>query len=384
MKNMLNPFEIMEILIEYVNDAYSISEIKLEGIIQFHLTYQDVVYDFFVDVSKDKLTLYEGKEANSTVVLKSKLYHFLDLASGKLNPVIGVLTRRLRFSGDISFFKKVMQQKSIFTAGINVEKYNDTMNTFEKNPYKPWIEPKSVLVINASPRAKNGYTDFYLKPFIEGLEKTGTDVEVVYLEKLKVNNCKGCLICMMSESGDCIHDGKDEFELLYEKQLNADLIVFAFPLYMDGMPAVLKNYFDRTVRSDYSFFTEGQSKIRHSRRNIKNQTMMVFSICGYPEKANFKAVSEHFKQLSTTKHMPLVAEVYRSAAIYIYNNPLMYQKLNKIMDALRCAGEEIIYGGKIRIMTKKKIEQDVDKRSNFIKIANNFFFKKMINNEKKF
>jgi len=384
MKAMPEPFQTMELLIHYTNDAYTFSKLGLEGVIQFHLTHRDTIIDCFVDVTKDVLTLHEGIGINPTVTLKAEFYNFLNLASGKLNPVVGVLTRKLRFSGDIGFFKKVMQQKDIFVAGLNLEKYNDPMSNFEKNPHNPWIEPKSVLIINGSPRAKNGYTDFYLQPFIQGLEKVGVEVDIVYLDKLKVKSCTGCLTCLMGASGDCIHDGKDDFELLYEKQLNADLIVYAFPLYMDGMPAILKNYFDRTVRSDYALMIEKGSHFRHPRRNIKNQAMMVFSVCGYIGETNFKAVKEHFKQLSINKHIPLIGEIYRSGCIYLYNNPLVYEKLNEVIDALKHAGQEIIANGKIRSITKKNIEQNIAKRSVFIKIANYFFYKKMLNNEKSF
>lgn len=384
MKAMLEPFQIMESLIEYVNDAYFYNKLELEGTIQFHLKHKDATLDCFVDVTKKKLILNEGIGINPTVILSATLYNFLNLSSGKLNPVIGVLTRKLRFSGNIGFFKKVMRQKNIFVAGMNLEKYCDPMSDFEKNPHNPWKVPKSVLIINGSPRAQNGYTDFYLQPFIKGLKKVCIDVEMVYLERIKIKSCKGCMNCMMGESGDCIYDGKDDFEQLYEKQLNADLVVFAFPLFMDGMPAILKNYFDRTLRSDYPFKIEATSDIRHSRRIVKNQTMMVFSICGFIGKRNFKAVQEHFKQLSVSRHMPLIGEIYRSGSIYLYNNPLIYQKLNEVIDALQHAGKEIISYGKIRPITKKMIEQNIEKRSIFIKIANNFFYKKMLKNEKTF
>ncbi len=383
MKKMPKPYEVMETLIEYVNDAYSFNKLNLKGTIQFYLTYENTTYDFFVDVDT-QLTLHQGELNDPTVILRSKLYDFLDLASGKLHPVIGVLTRKLMFSGNIGFFKKVMQQKNLFIAGVDIDKYRDEVKDFEKNPHNPWIEPKSVLIINGSPRAKNGYTDFYLRPFIEGLESTDANVEVVYLEKHYIKGCKGCLRCMMSESGVCIHDGKDEFEAIYDKQMKADLIIFAFPLYMDGMTAVLKSYLDRTVRSDYPFKTEGRLRQRHSRRNQKNQTMMVFSICGYLQKENFDALHQHFQQLSITKHMPLIAEIYRPASIYLYNNPLMYKKLNHILNGLKNAGKEVVKYGRISPKTKKIIEQNAEKNDVFMKIANNFFFKKMKNNEKNF
>lgn len=384
MTDIPKPIEVMQSLLTYINDAYALSGIKLNGVIQLNLIYNGMTENYIIDVKEEKLTLSEGIYDNPTVTLKSTLYDFLDLASGKLNPIIGVMLRKLKFSGDIKFFKKIMKQKEIFSAGTDWKSFKDPVSQFEKNPFNPWVKPKSVLIINGSPRAKKGYTDFYSQEFKKGLESACDNVELVYLSKFKINDCIGCLKCMLDTSGDCIHDGKDEFKIIYEKQLKADLVIFAFPLYLDGMPGLLKNYIDRTVRSDHIFKIEGPSKLRHARKNMKDQTMMAFSICGYLEKENFKPVKEHIKQLAGTKHMPLLTSIYRSASIYIYHNPLVYKKLNIIMEAMKKAGEEIILNGKITNTTMKKIEMDIDKPSTFLKIANTFFDKKIANNERNY
>ena len=70
-----------------------------------------------------------------------------------------------------------------FTKNLNIPE--DPVTQFEKNPVKYWTKPKKVIVLNASPRAENGYTDFYLKPFIKGMRKK-TDVELVHLNKYKI------------------------------------------------------------------------------------------------------------------------------------------------------------------------------------------------------
>jgi len=92
---------------------------------------------------------------------------------------------------------------------------------------------------------------------------------------------------------------------------------------------------------------------------------------------NFHAVQEHLRKISHNAHLPIVAEIFRAGAIYLYNNPLLYQKFTEILQALEKAGEDVARNGKVRSKYLKVITQKIDKASNFQKMANYFWNEKI-------
>lgn len=355
MKEALKPMAIMEMMVDKLQEKYADHKPKAEGIIQFHLTHNEEKIDCYINSDNTKLQFVEGIANDPTVTIKSTFYNWLDLAGGKLNPILGVVTRKLKFNGDISFFK--ILPKKDFKQSLNIPK--DPVTKFEKNPQKHWSIPQKVVVLNASPRGKNGYTDFYLKPFINGINKKSKP-EVVYLSDYKIHPCIGCFSCWMNKPGECVYHKKDDFIALANIMSTADLIVYAFPIYADGMPGILKNYFDRSVSRAYPYMINGINGVRHPRRFIKeNQCMIVFSICGFFEDKNFDPVRAFFKALAHNRHCPVVGEIYRTTAVGLFGNPFLHKMLNNVTDALESAGEEVVMTGKIKRKTLKVITQKI-------------------------
>ncbi len=131
MKEIPTPYQVMEELAGSISKAYSKKSEKTEGAIQFHLTHGDEKIDCYLQADLRDVMLYEGTIANPTVTLKSTLYHWLDLAAKRLNPVVVVMTDRLKFKGDTSFFSKVMSDSML---DVDVRQYADPATDFEKKP----------------------------------------------------------------------------------------------------------------------------------------------------------------------------------------------------------------------------------------------------------
>ena len=105
MKENLSPISIMEKMVEKLQQSYSSHDNKAEGILQFQLKHNKENIQCYIQADYKELKLHIGKAENPTVTIKSSFYDWLDLAGGKLNPVMGVMSRKLRFKGDTSFFK---------------------------------------------------------------------------------------------------------------------------------------------------------------------------------------------------------------------------------------------------------------------------------------
>jgi multimeric flavodoxin WrbA len=102
-----------------------------------------------------------------------------------------------------------------------------------------------VLAINGSPHMDEGNTAMILNPFLEGMREAGSDVEVFYTRKLKIGACNGDLSCWFKNPGAC--GQKDDMQMLLPKIKEADVIVWASPVYYAGVTGPLKNLMDRQL-----------------------------------------------------------------------------------------------------------------------------------------
>ena len=93
-------------------------------------------------------------------------------------------------------------------------------------------ETMKVIAINSSPRKDKGNTAQILNPFLDGIKEKGAEVEVYYTKELKIDPCRGDMTCMRT-TGKCFLN--DDMEWLIPKIANSDILVFASPLYCDGI-----------------------------------------------------------------------------------------------------------------------------------------------------
>ena len=92
-----------------------------------------------------------------------------------------------------------------------------------------------IAILNGSPRACN--TAAMVKAFAEGAEKAGHTVEVLHVGKMKIGGCHGCEYCHTKGEGTCVQ--KDDMDKVMPSYKEADMIVYASPVYYFGMTAQL-------------------------------------------------------------------------------------------------------------------------------------------------
>lgn len=110
---------------------------------------------------------------------------------------------------------------------------------------------KTVLIISTSPR-KGGNSEILADEFAAGAREAGHDVEKVCLYDKTINFCKGCLVCQKTQR--CvIHDDADA---IARKMKDADVLVFATPIYYYEMCGQMKTMLDRAnplFPAEYAF-----------------------------------------------------------------------------------------------------------------------------------
>ena len=110
---------------------------------------------------------------------------------------------------------------------------------------------KNILVISTSLR-KGGNSETLADAFIKGAEETGNNIEKITLYDKTIGFCKGCLACQKTQR--CVI--RDDADIIAQKMMKADVIVFATPVYYYEMSGQMKTMLDRAnplYTSDYAF-----------------------------------------------------------------------------------------------------------------------------------
>lgn len=157
---------------------------------------------------------------------------------------------------------------------------------------------EKILILNGSPRGKNGNTAVMVDLFLKGYKSVKSDVEIKHLElyKTNINNCIGCFNCWKKTPGKCIH--RDDMDVFLEDYQSADLIIWATPLYHYGMTAKLKTFVERTLPLVNPYIVKKNGIFTHPHRYERNkQRNIVISNCGFPERHNFDVMLQSFGKI---------------------------------------------------------------------------------------
>lgn len=108
-------------------------------------------------------------------------------------------------------------------------------------------DTKKILVMVASPKNEKSGTLVPTKAFVQGIEDNGTfETEYIFIDKMNIKPCRGCLSCWGRPDGSCIIKN-DDVPAIREKLTNADIVIWSFPLFFFGVPGQMKVLMDRTV-----------------------------------------------------------------------------------------------------------------------------------------
>ncbi|MFW9846945.1 MAG: flavodoxin family protein [Candidatus Thorarchaeota archaeon] len=225
--------------------------------------------------------------------------------------------------------------------------------------------PMKVLVINGSPRGNRGATAGVLKRFVEGMESAGAEVESVNLSRLKINFCRGCFDCWWNTPGVCVQD--DDMKKMLPKLADADLQVYATPVYVDGMTGSMKTFLDRSIP-----LVEGKWEIRDNhcrhplRKGTKSAKMALLSVSGFTELNNFEPLVKHMKAVALNMGREFVGAVLRPCAWVIPVAEEQGASFDDIGDALRDAGKQIVSSGKMSEDTLSIISRELVPREQIL------------------
>ena len=162
-----------------------------------------------------------------------------------------------------------------------------------------------ILLINGSPKGKRSNSLKLAYSFIEGFKNECTDdeesesisIDELHVASMEIAACKGCFACWQKTPGVCCI--KDDMQTVIEKLIEADLILWSFPLYYFNVPGILKNLIDRQLPMSLPFMSSKQdgygSGSHDSRYDMEGKRHVLISTCGfYSADGNYDSVLRMF------------------------------------------------------------------------------------------
>jgi len=208
-----------------------------------------------------------------------------------------------------------------------------------------------VLALNSSARTGGqSKTELLLTHFVKGLQKAGAEVEAVNLRQKKINYCTGCYTCWTKTPGICVH--KDDMtQELFPKWLEADIVVYASPLYHFLVNAQMKTFIERTLPVLMPYLQRKGDITVHPLRSKHPDTVLI-SVAGFPDNSVFDQLSFWAKKVMGSG---LLAEIYRPTAEAMVNSGKRFD----ILEATEQAGVEIVKNRSVSKETMDRIMQPI-------------------------
>ncbi len=217
-----------------------------------------------------------------------------------------------------------------------------------------------VLAINGSPHMGEGNTAMILNPFLEGMKEARADVDLFYTRKLKIGPCNGDMSCWFVNPGTC--GQKDDMQMLLPKFKEADVIVWASPVYYSGVTGPLKNLMDRQL----PLHMQGEM-------GPKRQKIVLVSTCGAWELSMFDPL---LLQMNALYSRPEGSSDFAGALLRPMADGMKEmikagetRLVEGVFRAAKEAGRQLAKEGKISEELQKEVSRELMPRDAYYKAA---------------
>ena len=159
-----------------------------------------------------------------------------------------------------------------------------------------------ILVLNGSPKKENSDTMHITRAFLDGMQQAAPqEIQIIDVIDRHIEFCSGCLGCMRN-GGICRHD--DDMRTILDEILASDLLLFSFPLYCYGMPAVLKKLIERILPLSSIAMRKTGDRYEHvGQADFSHLRYMMICGCGFPNSThNFEPAVAQFEMMFRGDH----------------------------------------------------------------------------------
>lgn len=231
-----------------------------------------------------------------------------------------------------------------------------------------------ILLINGSPKGKRSNSLKLAYSFIEGFKNGCTDdeesisIDELHVASMNIAACKGCFACWQKTPGICCI--KDDMQKVIGKLIDADLILWSFPLYYFNVPGILKNLIDRQLPMSLPFMSSKEngygSGSHDSRYDMESKRHVLISTCGfYSAVGNYDSVLRMFDHFLGKGNYTTIfcgqGELFRVKELSA--------RTDEYLSTVKCAGSEYAMTGTISEETDAILHTLLYPREVFEKMA---------------
>ena len=176
--------------------------------------------------------------------------------------------------------------------------------------------------------------------------------------------CKGCFACKYNGE-HCVID--DDMQEILEQMLSSNLLLFSYPLYCYGMPAMLKNLIDRTLPLSSMAMVEVNGRYVHvGQRDYSHLKYLMVCGCGFPNsKKNFEPAVHQFELLFPSNHTILTvpeSPMFHAPEATVVTKPRL--------ELVKEAGRQYAANGKIDAALIAEMRSPMIPEETYAKIVN--------------
>lgn len=237
-----------------------------------------------------------------------------------------------------------------------------------------------LLAINGSYRGDQGQTRYLLDRLFQGGREAGAECEIITLAKHRINRCLSCGECHESDHYlQCAYHDRDDVAAIFGKMTQADIIIYATPIYIFGISGLLKTFLDRMYSTgdvNNLQITKSGLLFHHIDHSLCSKPFVSLICCDNLEDETPSNVIAYFRTFSRFMDAPIVGELVRNGGrLAGYDrNPerrARFPRLADVYNAYVQAGRELAWDGRIRPSTQRSARQEIVQVP-FFRILKNF------------
>ena len=122
----------------------------------------------------------------------------------------------------------------------------------------------NIVILNGSPAPADDELDRYTKELETALGETGHCVRSFKLREMDIRHCTGCWSCWWATPGLCAQ--RDDMPDIYRAVMKSDLVVFASPVIMGFVSALLKRANERLIPLIHPYLQMAGGECHHRGR----------------------------------------------------------------------------------------------------------------------